>query len=230
MGFARRRSRIPIIAERAETPVLSQMRLQEVASTPNVSRALATRDTLIATTTPQTDAKQTSPRILITAEHVATFVLRALTLQHISMDQPVNPPHASQHASPTTQTATITSLTDAKLTPPLTLIVALAGTLVTPRREMPAHSTNLMEGSRSRMRRTRGAMEFNRFLPGKPCQTRTLAKTLLFRLIDIELQNHLRHPTSGTIPSSRRQFRRLCLDTRQRPPRERLRSYEQTGS
>ena len=66
--------------------------------------------------------------------------------------------------------------------------------------------------------------EFNRFLPEKPCQTGTLAKTLLFRLIDVELHNHLRHPTSGTIRSSRRQFRRLSLDTRQRPPRERLRS------
>jgi len=43
-------------------------------------------------------------------------------------------------------------------------------------------------------------------------------------------RNHLRHLTSGTIRSSRGQFRRLCLCTRQRPPRERLRSDGQTGS
>ncbi len=29
--------------------------------------------------------------------------------------------------------------------------------------------------------------EFNRFLPENPCQTGTLAKTLLLRLIDVEL-------------------------------------------
>ena len=32
--------------------------------------------------------------------------------------------------------------------------------------------------------------EFNRFLPKKPCQTGALAKTLLLRLIDVELHNH----------------------------------------
>ena len=56
--------------------------------------------------------------------------------------------------------------------------------------------------------------EFNRFLPEKPCQTGTLAKTLLLMFIDVTSRNHLRHPTSGAIRSSRGQFRRLCLYTR----------------
>jgi hypothetical protein len=43
-----------------------------------------------------------------------------------------------------------------------------------------------LEGSRSRLRRTRVLWEFNRFLPEKPCQTGTLAKTLLLMLIDVE--------------------------------------------
>src|SRR5439155_15956007 len=45
-----------------------------------------------------------------------------------------------------------------------------------------------LEGSRSRVRRTRGALwEFNRFLSEKPCQTGSLGKRLLLMLIDVGL-------------------------------------------
>ena len=54
----------------------------------------------------------------------------------------------------------------------------------------------------------------------KPCQTGTLVKRLLLMLINVGVSpNRLHHPTSGTIRSSRgqfRRFRRLCQDTRQR--------------
>jgi hypothetical protein len=50
------------------------------------------------------------------------------------------------------------------------------------------------------------------FLPEKPCQTGTLVKRLLLMLINVGVSpNGLHHPTSGTIRSSRRQFRRQCL-------------------
>jgi hypothetical protein len=50
------------------------------------------------------------------------------------------------------------------------------------------------------------------------------AKRLLFMLIDVErLVPKLRHPTCGAIRFFKKQFRCLCLYTRQRPPRERLR-------
>jgi hypothetical protein len=64
--------------------------------------------------------------------------------------------------------------------------------------------------------------KFNRFLPEKPCQTGTLLKTLLLKLIDVELL--------ATICVILPPARRLCLYTRQRPPRERLRSHGLTGS
>jgi len=51
--------------------------------------------------------------------------------------------------------------------------------------------------------------KFNRFLPEKPCQTGILVKKLLLMLIDVGLPAHVRHPTSGAIPSSSRQFRTL---------------------
>jgi hypothetical protein len=67
--------------------------------------------------------------------------------------------------------------------------------------------------------------EFNRFLPEKPCQTRTFAKTLLLIFITKQLRrpaasSYLRgHPFLQADSSEP-----LCLYTRHRPPRERLRS------
>jgi len=74
--------------------------------------------------------------------------------------------------------------------------------------------------------------EFNRFLPEKPCQTGTLAKRLLLMLIDVEglATICVILPSAPSVLQERssdraqfRRFRRLCLYTRQRPPRERLR-------
>ncbi len=50
-----------------------------------------------------------------------------------------------------------------------------------------ARSIKPSEGSRSRVRRARMLWKFNRFLLEKPCQTGTLAKTLLLMLIDVGL-------------------------------------------
>jgi hypothetical protein len=72
------------------------------------------------------------------------------------------------------------------------------------------------------------------FLPEKPCPTGTLVKRLSWMLINVGVSpNRLHHPTSGTIRSSRRQFRRFrrrCQDTRQRPPHWRLSSNALVGS
>ena len=64
--------------------------------------------------------------------------------------------------------------------------------------------------------------KFNLFLPEKPCQTGTLLKTLLLKLIDVKLL--------ATICVILPPARRLYLYTRQRPPRERLRSDGLTES
>ena len=55
--------------------------------------------------------------------------------------------------------------------------------------------------------------EFNRFLPEKPCQTGTLAKTLLLIFIMEQLWRHLHRPTSGPTRFSRGQSD-ACIYTR----------------
>jgi len=72
-----------------------------------------------------------------------------------------------------------------------------------------------LEGSRSRVRRTRGAMGIQSIFAWKALPDGGFAQNVIIEAHRCRTsRNHLRHPTAGTIRSSRGQFRRLRLFTR----------------
>lgn len=85
------------------------------------------------------------------------------------------------------------------------------------------------EGSRSRVRRTRGAMGIESILISRPLLDGDFGQKPVIDTHRYMSGNHLRHLTSGLIRSSRGKVGRLCLYTRKCLPRKWLRSSRLRG-